>query len=761
MTNRFTHTAKAFPRFMGGLVTASAIAFVPAGCGKDAPPTPAVTDAVVAKTPEKPAEPVSRLSEAQNWDRTAVTTANYGSVLELASALQREGTPAARTAAIRLRLLSVLAMDAKKTLPEGFDVEAQVRQALALAEDGGAVDAPLAKAAAMLLRVLTPEKAEPFDTFAVRALVAEGAADTLPGDLVRVAARKGLVALGAGIVDPVAFADVAARFGNFVCATCHQLGQATAAAAAEIGNGCTADDKSIGCTVSQETEGLAPLFAEPANRFVVALFEELSALASQPLESQGLAEAISVGTPPRTTHLPALTAQQHLSVVGAADKAPTLVAEASNLVAVITSAGLGVGMRPFVKEGGVVPAHAGKMLAEQAIVPFSDLKPEVEGEDSLVVLRLRTLMPDGPVAEEATVAVAIDGAANASSVAEAITALQAAGPTTLRFIALRAGAATPIAAQLPLVAQRLPLSTAIAINSGAEREVMVVVGKDSIDIWGPEGALEATDTSPAVTPVKDDRVGTVPGDYQPGWRATTLARLRLPLPSAPQPEVKEGEVAAPPLAVSLDAATVQKVVAAVAWWREATGSGPVVQVVGGADATAQPVLQVALAIQEARDIKAPLVAKPELVWVGATCGADGCPGQVAVVFAERDVPSDRGLDASPSTKKEAVKPVAPKPEAASPEFCNKNDIQVQMRKNTGRIRFCYEKELQLNNDLKGRVTTRFTIGLDGSVSSLSSSGSLKDKNVVSCVEREVGKMSFAKPVGGACLVSWPFVFGSE
>src|SRR5690606_7788099 len=107
----------------------------------------------------------------------------------------------------------------------------------------GAADASLAKVSAMLLRVMTPGEAEPFDTAAIRELLAEDAPDSLPGDVVRVTARKGLAALSEGVEDPAAFADISARFGNFVCASCHQLGSSTVTAAAEIGNGCTADDK--------------------------------------------------------------------------------------------------------------------------------------------------------------------------------------------------------------------------------------------------------------------------------------------------------------------------------------------------------------------------------------------------------------------------------------------------------------------------------------------------------------------------------------
>jgi len=85
-------------------------------------------------------------------------------------------------------------------------------------------------------------------------------------------------------------------------------------------------------------------------------------------------------------------------------------------------------------------------------------------------------------------------------------------------------------------------------------------------------------------------------------------------------------------------------------------------------------------------------------------------------------------------------------------------IQRVIRQNFGRFRGCYEFGLRSNPNLQGRVVVSFVIGVDGSVGSASNGGSdLPDPNVVSCIVRSFGSLSFPAPDGGVVSVGYPIV----
>lgn len=82
-----------------------------------------------------------------------------------------------------------------------------------------------------------------------------------------------------------------------------------------------------------------------------------------------------------------------------------------------------------------------------------------------------------------------------------------------------------------------------------------------------------------------------------------------------------------------------------------------------------------------------------------------------------------------------------------------------LRQNHGRLRMCYEAGLRTNPTLQGRVTIRFVIGRDGSVSAVSNGGSdLPDAGVVTCSVRALYGLSFPQPDGGIVTVSYPVIF---
>ncbi len=86
-------------------------------------------------------------------------------------------------------------------------------------------------------------------------------------------------------------------------------------------------------------------------------------------------------------------------------------------------------------------------------------------------------------------------------------------------------------------------------------------------------------------------------------------------------------------------------------------------------------------------------------------------------------------------------------------------IQRIVRQNYGRFRMCYEQGLARNPNLEGRVSVRFVIGRDGSVSNVANGGSdIPDSGVVNCVVRAYYGLSFPQPEGGIVTVVYPIMF---
>lgn len=82
-----------------------------------------------------------------------------------------------------------------------------------------------------------------------------------------------------------------------------------------------------------------------------------------------------------------------------------------------------------------------------------------------------------------------------------------------------------------------------------------------------------------------------------------------------------------------------------------------------------------------------------------------------------------------------------------------------IRRNLARFRFCYERELNANPNLRGRVSLRFKILPTGSVASAGVQESSLDSAVVEgCVVRVMRTLKFPKPRGGGVvIVTYPFM----
>jgi len=110
-------------------------------------------------------------------------------------------------------------------------------------------------------------------------------------------------------------------------------------------------------------------------------------------------------------------------------------------------------------------------------------------------------------------------------------------------------------------------------------------------------------------------------------------------------------------------------------------------------------------------------------------------------------------DASTSDNEGEVNLLSPVSGRLPPEL-----IQRVVRKSYGRFRTCYEQGLARDPKLQGRVSARFMIELDGTVSNASNAGSdLSDPEVIQCVISQFFTLEFPPPDGGIVTVVYPIM----
>jgi hypothetical protein len=89
-------------------------------------------------------------------------------------------------------------------------------------------------------------------------------------------------------------------------------------------------------------------------------------------------------------------------------------------------------------------------------------------------------------------------------------------------------------------------------------------------------------------------------------------------------------------------------------------------------------------------------------------------------------------------------------------------IQRIVRANFGRFRMCYQRGLDRQPSLEGRVSTRFLVARSGEVIRAQDAGSdLPDSAVVGCVVAAFTMLSFPAPEGGMVSVEYPIRFSPE
>lgn len=98
-------------------------------------------------------------------------------------------------------------------------------------------------------------------------------------------------------------------------------------------------------------------------------------------------------------------------------------------------------------------------------------------------------------------------------------------------------------------------------------------------------------------------------------------------------------------------------------------------------------------------------------------------------------------------------------EGGSQGFCQQKHIEAVIKLRARAIRACYEAELQLRDDLTGKVVIRWYIDAEGRVDGARVNDStLGNEKVESCMLAVIGRMHFQKPDSGICVALWPFVF---
>ena len=87
-------------------------------------------------------------------------------------------------------------------------------------------------------------------------------------------------------------------------------------------------------------------------------------------------------------------------------------------------------------------------------------------------------------------------------------------------------------------------------------------------------------------------------------------------------------------------------------------------------------------------------------------------------------------------------------------------IQRVVRRNSRRLKGCYESELKKDPTLQGVVKVRFTIEPTGRVSkSRTIQNTMRSKAVAKCIENNIKKWRFKnKPKGGSVTIAYPFYF---
>lgn len=91
---------------------------------------------------------------------------------------------------------------------------------------------------------------------------------------------------------------------------------------------------------------------------------------------------------------------------------------------------------------------------------------------------------------------------------------------------------------------------------------------------------------------------------------------------------------------------------------------------------------------------------------------------------------------------------------------DKSLIDAVIKRNMAKIRYCYQKELSDDKTLAGKITVKFVVAKDGSVTSaVTKSTTMNNAGVEGCLNSKFMGFAFPAPKGGGIvIVSYPFIF---
>jgi outer membrane biosynthesis protein TonB len=91
---------------------------------------------------------------------------------------------------------------------------------------------------------------------------------------------------------------------------------------------------------------------------------------------------------------------------------------------------------------------------------------------------------------------------------------------------------------------------------------------------------------------------------------------------------------------------------------------------------------------------------------------------------------------------------------------DKSLIDAVIKRHMNQIRYCYQRELNRDPNLGGKIVVKFVIAKDGSVSKASTKSSTMGSSAVeSCINSRFMRFKFPEPKGGGIvIVSYPFIF---
>ena len=114
-------------------------------------------------------------------------------------------------------------------------------------------------------------------------------------------------------------------------------------------------------------------------------------------------------------------------------------------------------------------------------------------------------------------------------------------------------------------------------------------------------------------------------------------------------------------------------------------------------------------------------------------------------------------------KKNTARPQVVPQRPAVEGSLDKEIIRKVVRQHRREIKYCYEKELQKNKSLKGRVVVQFTISPAGDVvAALITKSTLNNTAVEQCMQGKIRRWTFPEPKGGGIVkVNYPFNLSSS